>query len=68
MSTVSMRLLLTNKHDGIRPEKISLTRSSSRQCTRCLPCGLAVAQLYHKANTAYIATELGVRRNKNRAT
>ena len=31
----------------------------SRQCTRCLSCGLAVAQLYHKPNTAYTAAERG---------
>ena len=31
-----------------------------RQCTRCLPCGFAVAQPYHKANTAYTAAERSV--------
>ena len=40
-----------------------LTNRCSRQCTRCLPCGFAVAQIYHKANAAYIAAERGVRLN-----
>ena len=36
----------------------------SRQCTRCLSCGFAVAQRYHKPAAAYTAAERGVIRGK----
>ena len=42
-------------------ERLHITRRCSRQCTRCPPCGVAVAPLYHKAATAYTAAKRGVR-------
>ena len=47
---------------AIRTSENGITNRCSRQCTRCLSCGLAVAQLYHKPNTAYTAAERGVMR------
>ena len=38
-----------------------ITSHCTRQRTRCSPCGIAVTQLHHKANSAYTAGEWGVR-------
>ena len=41
--------------------KDGITKPCSRQCTRCLFCGLAVALLYRKTAPAYTAAEGSVR-------